>query len=197
MSASTSVLPTLCLCSEAFQSLLMPASVKRQLATTQVAKMVFLRDCLRHDAAQPQHFTTTISIWFDALMLSALGYHIECILHSITLKCLLLIFFIHTLKLAFISCRTVCSGTHFPTVWKLWHECAATPQSCLLVEYLTWPTFFPNSRKSVRFREDGETEDYEKIRCTCLLSVAENVSAWSASGKLPQRASCQQSHLRI
>lgn len=61
--AITSVLPTLWLCSEAFQSLLMAESVKRQRATTEMATMVFLRDCLYHDAARLHHFTATIFDW--------------------------------------------------------------------------------------------------------------------------------------
>lgn len=87
----------------------------------------------------------------------------------------------YTLKLSNIWCRSMCFGTHLSTVWKLWHDCAATLQSCLLVEYLSWPIFFRNSGQvgtSVHFREDGGLEDYEKIDVhTCILSVAPNASA--------------------
>lgn len=47
-------------------------------------------------------------------------------------------------------------------------------------------------------RRVSETQDSEKNEDTpVLLSAAANASAWTASGKLPQRAWCQQSHLRI
>lgn len=76
--ATTAVLPTLWLCSGAFQSVLTTESVKTQLATTKLATMLFFIRCLCCGAAQLHYFTTTDLIWFDTLTLYVLVYYIEC-----------------------------------------------------------------------------------------------------------------------
>lgn len=71
--ATTAVLPTLWLCSGAFQSVLTTESVKTQLATTKLATMLFFIRCLCCSAAL-LHYHWFDLIWYSNFVCPGLLY---------------------------------------------------------------------------------------------------------------------------
>lgn len=147
---------------KAFQSLLMTESVKRQRAT-----MVFLRDCLYYNAARPHHFTASI---FDLILWWC---------------CLYLLAILSYIQLALVSCKTMCSGTH--TFW-LSGNCGRTVLQhrkavCLSNTSPDLFSFIAAGSLCLSERVE-EPRIMRKMRYTCLLSVAANASAQSASREI-------------